>query len=227
MQDDEQDTDGEPAEERPGWPFGALVGVAPIFFLTFMLNVWVMNMLRNSWRIELPSDYLNTWLFGLFMPFVAVGGLANHKFLPRITGPLFVWVIRFVLAANMIVILVFPVIHAWTFGAEHWDCFRNPAVWLERHGEAEGVVSGYRCADEMHECVVGRPSERKSGIMVKFDALPWYEPHFAIDEQDCRFTVIRMLHGEALPRIGRRVSVRRDLCVAARLPPPGAFRVLP
>ncbi len=227
MDDDDHETDDEGRAGNSGWPFSSLVGVAPITFLTFALSVWVLNLIRFKWQIDLPADWLLDWMLFIFLPYLCIAGAANNGIVPRVSGPAFIWVTRLMLLANTSAILSFPVFHAWTFGPDHWDCFRDPGIWKEHHPEVGGKVSGYLCDSNLRECVVGVLAEPKSAYKVEMDVLPWYEPHFAVDEEDCRNMVARPFSGEALPAIGRRVVIKRELCTTLRRLPPGTFRVSP
>lgn len=226
MQDEEHDTEDAPRRAE-GWPFNKLANVAGVFFLTFMMNVWMLNLMNFQWRIAFPTEVLSSWLFCVFLPFLVIAGIANNGLWPKVSGPAFIWATRVILTLSGAALVGFPFAHAVRYGAEHWDCFKDPEIWSMRHAELAGVVEGYLCDDNLRECVVGTASEPKRAIIVRLDSLPWYEPHFALDEDACRTKVVLLMKGGAVPALGKRVAISLNACSDFGVLPSGAFRLSP
>lgn len=202
-----------------GRPKGAAAGTgesdpsfstALIFFLVFVASAWSLSLMSLKWQVVLPSDWLYAWLFCMLIPYILITGAAFNRIGRPFSDKAFIWFSIGMLSFSVGPTLL-PVLHVWNHGWSHQECYCGPEVWSANHPEAVGRVSRYLCGDDLQECVVG-DSAKPKGYVVEIDPLPWYEPHFAVDESNCRSKTVRLADGDSYPALGNRKAIRLSDC---------------
>ncbi|MFA4954224.1 MAG: hypothetical protein WC641_02855 [Patescibacteria group bacterium] len=191
--------------------------------LAILMSVWLANLVKSRWGIDLPPDILVYWFFFTMSPSLIslfIGGDHPTKGQEKWAKRFLVWILGTLSLSTLFI----PGVHVARYGLEHTGCLFNSDEWQANHGVLHGVVIGYLCADGV-VCVKEAPQEPRV-YAVGFEALPWYEARQVDTTSVCPFILLPV--ESRLPVPGERIAVPVEYCVnparRPRLAPSGAGR---